>query len=105
MMPRSHGLLRLYSDTSKVAAGGSLWQVQDGQERLIAYHSKALPSCAARYGVSELELTGLYLNIFSIVTVMTHRSKTGEQMLVILQVPAPVSLLSIFPLFTNIPDR
>ena len=62
-MPRSHGLLRLYSDTSKVAAGGSLWQVQDGQERLIAYHSKALPSCAARYGVSELELTGLYINI------------------------------------------
>ena len=62
-MPRSHGLLRLYSDTSRVATGASLWQIQDGQERLLAFHSKVLPPSAARYGVSELELTGLFLNI------------------------------------------
>ena len=62
-MPRSHGLLRLYSDTSRVATGASLWQIQDGEERLLAYHSKVLPPSAVRYGVSELELTGLFLNI------------------------------------------
>ena len=62
-MPRSQGLLRLYSDTSRVATGASLWQVQDGEERLIAYHSKALPASAVWYGVSELELTGFFLNV------------------------------------------
>jgi hypothetical protein len=53
----------LYSDTSITATGSSLFQIQNGEERLIAYHSKKLPDACKRYGISELELTGIYLNI------------------------------------------
>ena len=42
-MPSATGEFVVYSDTSKVAAGASLWQIQDGEEKLIAYHSKSLP--------------------------------------------------------------
>ena len=62
-MPTSVGEFVVYSDTSKVATGASLWQVQDGEEKLIAYHSKSLPPSAARWSISELELTGLYYNL------------------------------------------
>ena len=62
-MPTSSGQFVVYSDTSKVATGASLWQTQDGEEKLIAYHSKSLPPSAARWSISELELTGLYYNL------------------------------------------
>ena len=62
-MPTSTGEFVVYSDTSKVATGASLWQIQDGEEKLIAYHSKSLPPSAARWSISELELTGLYYNL------------------------------------------
>ncbi len=65
VMPNATGNLILYSDTSRVATGASLWQIQDGVKRLVAYHSKSLPAAAQRYGVSELELTGLYLNVMA----------------------------------------
>jgi hypothetical protein len=42
-MPNSTGKFILYSDTSKKAAGGSLFQIQHGEEKLIAYNSKYLP--------------------------------------------------------------
>ena len=62
-MPTPTGEFVVYSDTSKVATGASLWQVQNGEEKLIAYHSKSLPPSAARWSISELELTGLYYNL------------------------------------------
>ena len=62
-MPRSQGLYKLYCDTSKIGVGANLWQVQDGEERLIAYFSKALPSAARNYGITELELTGLETSV------------------------------------------
>ena len=62
-LPRSHGLFRLYVDTSKLGVGASLWQIQDGQERLLAYFSKALAKSAQHYGISELELTGIYIAV------------------------------------------
>ena len=62
-MPKSHGKFILYSDTSITGTGSSLWQVQDGQEKLIGYYSKCLPPCCSRYSVSELELFGACLNI------------------------------------------
>ncbi len=65
VLPSASGKLTLYSDTSRVATGASLWQTQDGVDRLIGYHSKSLPPAAQRYGISELELTGLYINIES----------------------------------------
>ncbi len=64
-MPRSKGKLVLFSDTCKTGCGGSLYQEIDGSLRLIAYHSKALPASAARYGISELEMTGLVINIMA----------------------------------------
>ncbi len=63
IMPRRHGLISVYSDTWKFCTGCSIFQVQDGNERLIAYHSTALPASAQRMTISELELFGLVINI------------------------------------------
>ena len=57
------GYFRLESDTSREAAGGALYQLQDNQWVLIGYHSKRLPEAVHNYGVCELELTGLVCNI------------------------------------------
>jgi hypothetical protein len=62
-MPRGEGLFRLYADTSKIGVGASLWQLQDGKERLIAYYSKSLSKAAMNYSITELELTGLEASI------------------------------------------
>ena len=62
-MPAGTGTFRLESDTSREAAGGTLYQWQDGQWALIGYHSKRLPDAVCKYGVCELELTGLVCNI------------------------------------------
>jgi len=62
-MPTTTGLLRLYCDTSKIGVGASLWQIQNGQERLLGYFSKALPRAAQNYSITELELTGLYISL------------------------------------------
>ena len=57
------GFFRLKSDTSRTAAGGTLYQWQDNQWVLVGYHSKRLPDPVHNYGVTELELTGLIANI------------------------------------------
>ena len=62
-MPSGTGIFRLESDTSREAAGGTLYQWQDEQWVLIGYHSKRLPDAVRNYGVCELELTGLVCNI------------------------------------------
>lgn len=62
-MPTGSGIVRLYTDTSRLATGATLCQVIDGEERIIAYHSKTLPPAAERYTVTELEFFGLYLNV------------------------------------------
>ena len=62
-MPNGSGYFRLESDTSREAAGGALYQLQDNQWVLIGYHSKRLPEAVRNYGVCELELTGLVCNI------------------------------------------
>ena len=55
----------LYSDTSKFATGSTLYQIQNGKPKLIAYVSKRLPEAAKSYSVTELELCGLAINIAS----------------------------------------
>ena len=55
----------LESDTSREAAGGTLYQWQDDQWVLIGYHSKRLSDAIRNYGVCELEWTGLVCNIHS----------------------------------------
>ena len=64
-LPNHEGRFRLYSDTSKFAAGSALYQIQNGKPRLIAYTSKRLPEAVRSYSITELELCGLAINIAS----------------------------------------
>ena len=57
------GIFCLKSDMSRTAAGGTLYQWQDNQWVLVGYYSKKLPAPVQNYGVTELELTGLLVNI------------------------------------------
>ena len=64
-MPNKTGRFHLYSDTSKYATGSTLYQIQGGKPKLIAYASKRLPEAAKNYSITELELCGLAINIAS----------------------------------------
>ena len=62
-LPNRHGCFQLYSDTSKFATGSALYQIQNGQPRLIVYDSKRMPEAAKNYSITELEMCGLAMNI------------------------------------------
>ena len=62
-LPERHGRFQLYSDTSKFATGSVLYQIQNGQPRLIAYASKRMPETAKNYLITELEMCALAINI------------------------------------------
>ena len=62
-LPDRYGRFQLYSDTSKFATGSALYQVQNGQPRLIAYASKRMPEAEKNYSNTELEMCGLAMNI------------------------------------------
>ena len=62
-LPRPGGRFILYCNTSKTYTGSSLWQMQDGKPRLLGYASKSLPDACQNYSVTELEMTGLVINI------------------------------------------
>ena len=64
-MPNHEGRFHLYLDMSKFAAGSALYQIQNGNLRLIAYASKRLPEAVRSYLITELELCGLVINIAS----------------------------------------
>ena len=64
-MPDKVGRFQLYSDTSKYATGGALYQIQNGKPKLIAYSSKRLPEAACNYSITELEMCRLAINIAS----------------------------------------
>ena len=59
------GRFQLYSDTSKIATGSALYQIQNGKPKLIAYVSKRLPVAVKTYSITELEMCGLAINITS----------------------------------------
>ena len=40
-----------------------LYQIQNGQPRLIAYTSKRMAEAAKNYSITELEMCGLAMNI------------------------------------------
>ena len=63
--PTPDGLFHLESDTSQEGVGGTLLQKQGNEWVVISYHSKRLPQSAKNFGVTELELTGLLVNIHS----------------------------------------
>ena len=64
-MLNTTGRFHLYSDTSTFATESTLYQIQNGKPRLIAYASKRLPEVARNYSITELELCGLAINIAS----------------------------------------
>ena len=45
--------------------GSTLYQIQNGKPKLIAYVSKRLPKLARNYFITELELCSLAINIAS----------------------------------------
>ena len=64
-MSNTAGRFNLYSDTSKVATGSVLYQIQNGRPKLIVYAGNGLPEAAKNYSITELELCGLAINIAS----------------------------------------
>ena len=63
----------LYSDTSKEGTGSSLWQIQEGKPKLLGYASKILPEACMRYSATELEMTGLLVNMNLWKNLLKHR--------------------------------
>ena len=62
-LPDRHGWFQMYSNTSKFATGSTLYQIQNGQPRHIAYASKRMPEAAKNYSITELEMCRLAMNI------------------------------------------
>ena len=62
-LPKPGERFILYCDSSRTHTGSSLWQIQDGKPKLIGYASKSLPAPAVNYSVTELEMTGMAVNI------------------------------------------
>ena len=72
-LPKADGRFILYSDTSIEGTGSSLWQIQGGKPKLIGYASKTLPEACSRYSVTELEMTGLLVNMNLWKNLLKHR--------------------------------
>ena len=66
-------LFRLESDTSRGGMGGTLLQKQGDEWVVIGYHSKRLPKSAKNFGVTELEFTGLLVNIHGFMQLLHNR--------------------------------
>ena len=71
--PKAEGRFILYSDTSIEETSSSLWQIQEGKLKLIGYASKTLPEACSRYSVTELEMTGLLVNMNLWKNLLKHR--------------------------------
>ena len=61
------------SDTSQEGVGGTLLQKQGNEWLVIDYHSKRIPPSTKNFGVTELELTGLFVNIHSFMQLLHNR--------------------------------
>ena len=64
-LPDNKGRFHLYSDTSKYGTGRALYQIQNGKPKLIAYASKRFPEAAQNYSITELEICGLAIVMYS----------------------------------------
>ena len=72
-LPKVKGRFILYSDTNTEVTGSSLWKIQEGKPRLIGYASKTLTEACSRYSVTELEMTGLLVNMNLQKSLLKHR--------------------------------
>ena len=66
-------MFHLESDTSQEGVGGTLLQKQGNEWVVIGYHSKRLPQSAKNFGVTELELMGLLVNIHGVMQLLHNR--------------------------------
>ena len=71
--PTPDGLFHLESDTSREGVGGTLLQKQGNEWVVIGYHSKRPPQSTKNFGVTELELTGLLVNIHGFMQLLCNR--------------------------------
>ena len=71
--PTPNGLFHLESDTSWEGVGGTLLQKQGNEWVVIGYYSKRLPKSAKNFSVTELELTGLLVNIHGFMQLLCNR--------------------------------
>ena len=71
--PTPDRLFRLKSDTSREGMGGTLLQKQGDEWLVIGYHSKRLPKSAKNFSITELELTGLLVNIHGFMQLLHNR--------------------------------
>ena len=75
-MPNNKCHFTLVSDTSRVACRAAVNQEQKSTLRLIRYISKKLPPAAIGYSISELELCGLAINIYSFKHILRNTDFT-----------------------------
>ena len=61
------------SDTSREGVGGTLLQKQGNEWVVIGYHSKILSPSTKNFGVTELDLTGLFVNIHGFTQLLHNR--------------------------------
>ena len=71
--PTPDELFLLKSDTLREGMGGTLLQKQGDEWVVIRYHSKRLPKLAKNFGVTDLELTGLLVNIHGFMQLLCNR--------------------------------
>ena len=71
--PTPDGLFQLESDTLREGVGGTLLQKQGDEWVVFGYHSKRLPKSAKNFGITELELTGLLVNIHSFMQLLSNK--------------------------------
>ena len=71
--PTPDGLFQLKSDTLREGVGGTLLQKQGDEWVVISYHSKRFPKSAKNFGITELELTGLLVNIHGFMQLLHNR--------------------------------
>ena len=71
--PTPDGLFRLESDTSREGVGGPLLQKKGNEWVVIGYHLKRLPPLPKNFRVTELELTGLLVNIHGSMQLLCNR--------------------------------
>ena len=72
-VPIPDGLFQLESDTSREGVGGTLLQKQGDNWVVIGYHMKRLPKSAKNFGITELELMGLLVNIHGFMQLLRNR--------------------------------
>ena len=70
--PSLDSLFRLESDTSHKDVGGTLFQKQGDEWFVIGYHFKRLPTSAKNFGVTELELSRLLVNIHGFMQLLCN---------------------------------